>query len=72
MVNLGPLETSVSRKYFSGDISCVNLKVAWNDLAKSKKLLISVSHKKCHQCTFSKEIVYVACSKLVAVSQYEP
>ena len=31
MVNLGPLETSVSRKYFSGDISCVNLKVTEND-----------------------------------------
>ena len=43
-VNLSPLKTSVSRKtIFSDDNSCVNLKVAWNELANSMKLLISVS-----------------------------
>ena len=43
-VNLGPLKNSVSRKtIFSDDNSCVNLKVAWNELANSMKLLISVS-----------------------------
>ena len=42
----GPLETSVSRKtIFSVDISWVNLIVAWNELAKSMKLLISFSGK---------------------------
>ena len=41
-----PLETSVSRKTsFSDDISWVNLIVAWNELAKSMKLLISFSGK---------------------------
>ena len=39
--NCGPLKTSVSRKtIFSDDISCVKLIVAWNELAKSTKLLI--------------------------------
>ena len=34
----GPLKTSVSRKtIFSDDTSCVNLIVAWNELAKSMK-----------------------------------
>ena len=61
-VNLGPLKTSVSRKtIFSEENSCVNLKVAWNELANSMKLLISVSGmvhtQKCHQCIFSKAMV---------------
>ena len=41
-LRLGPLKTSVSRKtIFSDDISCVNLIVVWNELAKSINLLIS-------------------------------
>ena len=39
-------ETSVSRKtIFSDDISCVNLIVVWNKLAKSTKSLISRSDR---------------------------
>ena len=42
--NLGPFNTSVSRKtIFFDDCSFMNLKVARNELAKSMKLLISVS-----------------------------
>ena len=39
-MNLGPLKTSVSRKMiFSDDISCMNLIVVQNELAKSIKLI---------------------------------
>ena len=45
-MNLGPLKTSVARKtILSDDISCVNLIVVWNELAKSIKLLISALGK---------------------------
>ena len=43
---------SIKENSFSGDISSVNLILAWNELAKSTKLLISFrarpTLKKCH------------------------
>ena len=36
---------SVKENIFSDDVSCVNLIVAWNGLARSTKLLISFSGK---------------------------
>ena len=41
MINLGPLKTSVPRKTIF--LMKIYAKVAWNELAKSMKLLLSVS-----------------------------
>ena len=42
-MNLGP--SGLRKTIFSDDISCVNLIVAWTELAKSIKLLISALGK---------------------------